>query len=88
MYFLPQLAAIYYAGQHELKVITDSEEPVGLPIAALIPEISLAIDVCGYEKEASIKEYICKDIRDRFQMYLRLRSLYYWIFSILYLLKE
>ena len=59
-YFLPQLAAIYYAGQHELRVITDSEEPVGLPIAALIPEISLAIDVCGYEKEAYIKEYICK----------------------------
>ena len=59
-YFLPQLAAIYYAGQHELRVITDSEEPVGLPISALIPEISLAIDVCGYEKEASIKEYICK----------------------------
>lgn len=54
-YLLPQLAAIYYAGQHELRVITDSEEPVGLPIAALIPEISLAIDVCGYEKEA----YIC-----------------------------
>ena len=60
MYFLPQLAAIYYAGQHELRVITDSDEPVGLPIAALIPEISLAIDVCGYEKEAYIKEYICK----------------------------
>ena len=59
-YLLPQLAAIYYAGQHELRVITDSEEPAGLPIAALIPEISLAIDVCGYEKEASIKEYICK----------------------------
>ena len=59
-YFLPQLAAIYYAGQHELRVITDSEEPVGLPIAALIPEISLAIDVCGYKKEVSIKEYICK----------------------------
>jgi hypothetical protein len=59
-YLLPQLAAIYYAGQHELRVITDSEEPVGLPIAALIPEISLAIDVCGYEKEAYIKEYICK----------------------------
>lgn len=59
-YFLPQLAAIYYAGQHELRVITDSEEPVGLPIAALIPEISLAIDVCSYEKEAYIKEYICK----------------------------
>ena len=59
-YLLPQLAAIYYAGQHELRVITDSEEPVGLQIAALIPEISLAIDVCSYEKEASIKEYICK----------------------------
>ena len=59
-YLLPQLAVIYYAGQHELRVITDSVEPVGLPIAALIPEISLAIDVCESEKEASIKEYICE----------------------------
>ncbi len=59
-YLLPQLAAIYYAGQHELRVITDSEEPVGLPIAALIPEINLAIDVCVSEKETSIKEYICE----------------------------
>ena len=29
------------AGQYKLRVITDSEEPVGLPIAALIPEIGL-----------------------------------------------
>ena len=58
-YLLPQLAAIYYAGQHNLKVITDSEEPVGLPIAALIPEIRLAIDVCGSEKEVFLKDYIC-----------------------------
>lgn len=59
-YLLPQLAAIYYAGQHELRVSTDSDEPVGLPMAALIPEIGLAIDVCSYEKEKFIKEYICK----------------------------
>lgn len=59
-YLLPQLAVIYYAGQHKLRVITDSEEPVGLPITALIPEIDLAIDVCEAENEASIKEYICK----------------------------
>ena len=58
-YLLPQLAAIYYAGQYDLRVITDSEEPVGLPIAALIPEIGLAIDVCNSNKEISLKEYIC-----------------------------
>lgn len=58
-YLLPQLAAIYYAGQHDLRVITDSEEPVGLPIVALIPEIGLAIDVCNPEKEVALKGYIC-----------------------------
>ncbi len=58
-YLLPQLAVIYYAGKHNLKVITDSEEPVGLPIAALVPEIGLAIDVCSSSKEISFKEYIC-----------------------------
>ena len=58
-YLLPQLAAIYYAGQHGLKIITDSEEPVGLPIVALIPEIGLAIDVCCSEKEFALKGYIC-----------------------------
>lgn len=58
-YLLPQLAAIYYAGKNGLKVITDTEDPVGFPIMALIPDIGLAIDVCNAGKEFSIKKYIC-----------------------------
>ena len=59
-YLLPQLATIYYAGKHGLRVITDSEEPVGIPITALVPDIGLAIDVCCSKKVLIIKEYICK----------------------------
>lgn len=62
-YLLPQLAAIYYAGKQGMKVLTDSEEPVGIPITAIIPEINLAIDVCSAKKEISLKEYIC-EVRD------------------------
>ncbi len=58
-YLLPQLATIYYAGKHGLKVITDSEELVGAPITAYVPEIGLAIDVCCSKKIIAIKEYIC-----------------------------
>ncbi len=58
-YLLPQLAIIYYAGKHRLKVITDSDDPVGIPITAYVPEISLAIDVCCGKKIVAIKEYIC-----------------------------
>ena len=46
-----------------MKVLTDSEEPVGIPITAIIPEINLAIDVCSAKKEISLKEYIC-EVRD------------------------
>ena len=59
-YLLPQLATIYYAGKHGLKVITDSEEPVGIPIIAIVPDIGLAIDVCCSKKALILKEYICK----------------------------
>ncbi len=59
-YLLPQLAAVYYAGQYGLSVITDTEEPVGFPIMALIPAIGLAIDVCNINRVRFIKEYICK----------------------------
>lgn len=38
-YLLPQLAAIYYAGKHGLKVLTDTEHPIGLPVMAYIPSI-------------------------------------------------
>ena len=58
-YLLPQLATIYYAGKHRLKVITDSDDPVGIPITAYVPEISLAIDVCCGKNLVAIKEYIC-----------------------------
>ena len=58
-YLLPQLATIYYAGSNGLRVITDTEDPVGFPIMTLIPDIGLAIDVCSYSKELSIKKYIC-----------------------------
>ncbi len=59
-YLLPQLAAVYYAGQYGLSVITDTEEPVGFPIMALIPAIGLAIDVCNINRVRFIMEYICK----------------------------
>lgn len=58
-YLLPQIATIYYAGKHGLKVITDSDDPVGIPITALVPDIGLAIDVCCSSKVVSVKEYFC-----------------------------
>ena len=58
-YLLPQLATIYYAGKRGLKVLTESEELVGVPITAYIPDIGLAIDVCCSKKIIAIKEYIC-----------------------------
>ncbi len=58
-YLLPQLATIYYAGKHGFKVLTESEDLVGVPITAYVPEIGLAIDVCCSKKVIAIKEYIC-----------------------------
>ena len=58
-YLLPQLATIYYAGKHGLKVITESDDLVGVPITAYVPDIGLAIDVCCSKKIIAIKEYIC-----------------------------
>ena len=60
IYLLPQLATIYYGGKHGLQVKTDSEDLVGLPLTAYIPEIGLAIDVCFSYKEICFKEYICR----------------------------
>ena len=59
-YLLPQLATIYYAGKQGLNVVTDSEELVGIPIAAYVPDISLAIDNCYYRNFFTIKEFICQ----------------------------
>ena len=59
-YLLPQLATIYYAGKQGLRVITDSEDPVGIPIMAFVPDLRLVIDVCCSRKVLSIKEYICE----------------------------
>ena len=55
-YLLPQLATIYYAGKQGLRVITDSEEPVGIPITALVSDIGLAVDVCCSSKVLSVKK--------------------------------
>ena len=59
-YLLPQLAVIYYAGQQGLKVIPDAEEPIGIPVTARIPGLSLIVDVCNNEQERSAKELICR----------------------------
>ena len=59
-YLLPQLAVIYYAGQNNLKVIPDSEGPIGIPVSAWIPRLSLIIDVCKNNKEKYAKELISK----------------------------
>lgn len=55
-YLLPQLAVIYYAGKNGFGTITDSEDPVGIPITALVPDIGLAIDVCCSNKVIGVKE--------------------------------
>ncbi len=59
-YLLPQLATIYYAGQKGLKVIIDTDNPVGIPVTARIPNLDLIIDVCDSDKEKQVKELICK----------------------------
>lgn len=59
-YLLPQLAAIYYAGKRGMKVVTDSDFPVGIPVSAYIPNIRLVIDICNESKERTVKAYICK----------------------------
>ena len=56
---LPQLATIYYAGKNGLKVKTDAETFIGIPVTAYIPEIRLIIDVSNSPKEKKLKQYIC-----------------------------
>lgn len=56
-YLLPQLAVIYYAGQHEIKVITDSADPIGIPVTTRLPELNLIIDVTNNQKETRINVY-------------------------------
>ena len=58
-FLLPQLASIYYAGKHGLNVITETDDLVGFPITAFVPNVNLAIDVCCSRKLVAIKEYIC-----------------------------
>ncbi len=57
-YLLPQLAVIYYAGQRGIKVIPDSEEPVGIPVTARVPDLNLIIDVTNHPKEIRVKQLI------------------------------
>ncbi len=59
-YLLPQLTVIYYAGQHGIKVITDSEDPIGILVTTRLPELNLIIDVTNHSKEKRIKELICE----------------------------
>ena len=59
-YYLPQLAVIYYAGQKGMRVILDDSDLVGLPLTAYIPDISLVIDVCTYDKAKRYKGYILR----------------------------
>ena len=58
-YLLPQFAAIYYAGKCGIKIMIDSEHPIGLPVMAYIPSVRLIIDVCTSEREKKLKGYIC-----------------------------
>ena len=58
-YLLPQLAAIYYAGKRGIKVFTDSDHLIGIPVMAYMPSIKMIIDVCSSDKEKKLKDYIC-----------------------------
>lgn len=57
-YLLPQLATIYYAGKHDIKILTDTETFIGLSVTAYMPEIRMIIDVCSSRKEIKLKKYI------------------------------
>ena len=59
-YLFPQLAIIYYAGTKGIGVITDSEDPIGIPVTARIPSINLIIDVCNSDREIKVKDVICR----------------------------
>ena len=59
-YLLPQLTVIYYAGKLGLKVVPDSDNPVGIPVTARIPSLNLIIDVCDSNREIQIKEIVCR----------------------------
>lgn len=59
-YLLPQLATIYYAGQKGLQVIIDTDNPIGIPVTAHIPNLNLIIDVCDSDKEKHVKELVCR----------------------------
>ncbi len=59
-YLLPQLTVIYYAGIFGLKVVLDSDNPVGIPVTARIPSLNLIIDVCDSNREIRIKEIVCR----------------------------
>jgi len=58
-YLLPQLATIFYAGRNGLKIITNTETFIGLPVTTYLPDIGLIVDVCSSSKEIKLKEYIC-----------------------------
>ena len=58
-YLLPQLTAIYYAGKIGLKVATDTDTLIGIPVTTYIPEIGLVIDVCSSSLEITVKKHIC-----------------------------
>ena len=58
-YLLPQLATIYYSGRNGLKIITNTEAFIGLPVTAYLPDIGLIVDVCSSSKEIKLKEFIC-----------------------------
>ena len=57
-YLLPQLATIYYAGKHDIKILTDTEKFIGSSVTAYMPEIRMIIDVCSSRKEIKLKKYI------------------------------
>ena len=59
-YLLPQLAVIYYAGKRGIKVVPDSEDPVGISVTAKIPSLNLIIDVCDSNREKQVKELVCR----------------------------
>ena len=59
-YLLHQLTVIYYPGRHGINVITESEDPIGIPVTTRLPELNLIIDVTNHPKRKRIKEVICE----------------------------
>ena len=57
----PKLAVMYYAAKKRIKVQTDTDKIIGIPLEIYFPEEKAAIEtVSGTENVETLKAYLCR----------------------------